>query len=185
MLMTHQNDEQWSCWLWLLMSDAPYELRWLCVFELVEHAHLIRFIETDTQILFVLGQAPKHDSSVEEDMWKSRSAMQSSWKYGETLANAMNKSPNRCFNSVFWLKYRMMNFLYAEESAAERVDCIHWSQIGCIHWSYSFSRILHIYKIKQADFQGFIKIVVLDWITIFASAPHFPDLVLWLQFPQT
>jgi hypothetical protein len=40
-----------------------------------------------------------------------------------------------------------------------------------------------MYKINQADLHGFIKIVALDWITIFASAPHFLDLVFVAAIP--
>ncbi len=43
--------------------------------------------------------------------------------------------------------------------------------------------MLHTYTIKQADFHGFIKLMVLDWITIFASASHFLDLVFVPAIP--
>jgi hypothetical protein len=46
-----------------------------------------------------------------------------------------------------------------------------------------FFGILHTYTIRQADFHGFIKFMVLDWITIFASAPHFLDLVFVPAIP--
>ncbi len=46
--------------------------------ELVEHTHLLVLIQVETATLFLfVWQAPKHDSSVKEDMWKSKSAMQS------------------------------------------------------------------------------------------------------------
>ncbi len=51
------------------------------------------------------------------------------------------------------------------------------------HKYIRFFRILHTYTIKQADFHGFIKIMVQNWITILARAPHFLDLVFVPAIP--